>query len=138
MARNDTQNGGLDATAELLIVALLRKPTVKEAAAEVGISLRTAFRWLQKPEFQTRYTEARRAGLTDAISEMQGAALLAVETLKRNLNCGQPFAENAAAGAILTHAMKGAELQDLQAEVEEIKRMLAEREGGKGLREARA
>ena len=138
MSRNGTQQRGLGRAAETLIVALLRKPSVRDAAAECGISERTAFRWLQKPEFQKAYTEARRGAVDDAIRELQGKAMLAVETLAKNLTCGQPFAENAAAQAILTHAIKGVELQDLQAEIEAIKQMLAERETRKGLREASA
>ena len=117
MAENDSQNGGLTKAAELLIVALLHKPTIKEAAAEVGISERTAFRWLQNPEFQTRYTEARRAATSDAVRELQGKALQAAETLARNLTCGNPFAENAAANAILSHSLKAIEQEEIMERV---------------------
>src|SRR5688500_814010 len=115
MSRNVTKNrgaekGGLTRTAELLLVALLRKPTAKEAAAEGGVTERTVFRWLQDPEFRERYRAARREAVDDALRELQGKALLAVETLARNLTCGNAYAENAAAQMVLTHAIKGVEL----------------------------
>jgi len=131
----------LSRTGELLLVALLRKPTVKDAARECGVTERTVFRYLQDSKFQERYKAARRGAIDDAVRELQGKSLQAVETLARNLTCGNAFAENTAAQMILAHAIKGVELQDLQAEVEEIKRLLAAGEaaaGRKGLREAGA
>ena len=149
MSRIVTDNGGseeggptkkpLGRTAELLLVALLRQPTVKDAAAECGVTERTVFRYLQNPDFRERYKAARRGAIDDAVRELQGKSLQAVEALARNLTCGNAFAENTAAQMILAHAIKGVELQDLQSEVEEIKRLLAAQEAGgkgKGLREA--
>jgi len=55
----------------------------------------------------------------------------AVETLERNLSCGNSFAENAAAQAILTHAFKAIEMRELQAQIDEIKTLLATRGSAK-------
>lgn len=131
MSRNVTQEGGLTGSDELLIVALLRKPTVKEAAKECGVSERTVFRRLQDGAFRERYGAARREATNDAIRELQGKSLLAVETLARNLTCGNAFAENAAANAILTHSLKAVELEDL---IERIKRVEKTLEGARGAR----
>ena len=120
MSRNGAQNGELGATAAMLIVALLHKPSVRDAAKECGISERTAWRYLQKPEFQKRFTEAKRQAMADALNAIQGASLMAVETLKRNMDCGNVFAENAAASTILSNALKAAEQAEL---LERVKRL---------------
>ena len=126
MTRNGTHKGGLTPGQELLITALLRRPSMREAAEECGVSGRTAWRWRQKPEFQARYTEARRGAVDSAMRELQGKAMLAVETLARNLTCGNSFAENTAAQAILAHALKAKEQDELIARIERLE----ERTGG--------
>jgi hypothetical protein len=44
---------------EQAIAALLARPTVQEAAAEVGISVRTLCEWLKHPVFKRAYGQAR-------------------------------------------------------------------------------
>jgi len=127
MATNGTHEGGatkLTRKAEQAIVALLEHPTIDEAAKACGVSKRTLWRWLQREDFQTRHRQAQRAVVDSAITKLQAATVKAVETLERNLNCGNFFAENAAAQAILTHAFKAIELRELQDQIAEIKTLL--------------
>ncbi|MDQ3257888.1 MAG: hypothetical protein M3R15_29040 [Acidobacteriota bacterium] len=117
--------------AEQAIAALLEYPTIGEAAKSCGVSERSLWRWLQRDDFQRRYREAQRSVVDSAITRLQAATVRAVETLERNLTCGNFFAENAAAQAILTHSFKGIEVRELEAQIDEIKTLLASRGNAK-------
>ena len=112
--------------AEQAIAALLEHSTIAEAAKACGVSERSLWRWLQREDFQRRYREAQRAVVDSAITKLQAATVRAVETLERNLNCGNFFAENAAAQAILTHSFKAVELVDMK---ERLRRLEALADG---------
>jgi hypothetical protein len=105
---------------EAALAALLSPPTIAEAATLAGISESTLLRWLQEPTFQQRYRAARREVVEHAISGLQLAAGEAVETLRRNLTCGVPASEIAAARVISDQAVKGVELIDLAERVDQL------------------
>src|SRR5215213_4857777 len=107
------------------IVALLNEPTLEAAAAAVGISDVTLWRWLKQPEFKTRVREARRAMVEGAIGRLQQATTEAVDALRRNLACGTPSVEVRAATAILDQAVKAIELFDLTERVDRLEAQLA-------------
>jgi hypothetical protein len=131
MAESKGHGEKLTRKAEQAIAALLEHPTIAEAARSCGVSERSLWRWLQRDDFQKRYREAQRAVVDSAITKLQAATLRAVETLERNLNCGNYFAENAAAQAILSHSFKAIEVRELQQQIDEIKMLLAVRRSGK-------
>jgi hypothetical protein len=112
---------------EQAIAALLEHPTLDEASKACGVSKRSLMRWLQDADFQKKYRDAQRAVVDTAISKLQAATVKAVETLERNLTCGNFFAENSAAQAILTHSFKAIELSELRAEIEGIRLLLDEK-----------
>jgi hypothetical protein len=114
------------------IIALLAYPTIPEAAKACGVGETTLWRWLQDPDFQVAYRQARRQVVEKAIVELQRACSDAVKTLTRNLNCGQPAVEVSAAKVILDQATKGVELSDLVERVEQLESLLIERQEGKG------
>jgi transposase-like protein len=66
---------------EEAIAALLTQRNVEEAARAVGISTRTLLRWMQVPEFQEVYREARRAPFSQSIARLQQGATAAATTL---------------------------------------------------------
>jgi hypothetical protein len=65
------------------IVGLLTTSTLAEAAQHAHISELTLWRWLQQPDFQAAYREARRHAVQHAIARIQQATTLAVETLEK-------------------------------------------------------
>jgi hypothetical protein len=68
-----------------------------------------------------------------AVTGLQQATSEAVETLCRNLKCGLPGSEIAAAKAVLDFAVKGVELVDLAERIEALEQAsesAAEREKG--------
>ena len=56
---------------ELLLAALLTNPTVKEAAASVGIPETTAYNWLRKPDFSDEYKQRKRQAVAEASDYLQ-------------------------------------------------------------------
>ncbi len=117
---------------EQAIAALLSTSTIGEAAKACGVNDATMWRWLQLPDFQSAYRAARRQVVERAVSELQAAASEAVETLKRNLTCGKPEAENRAAQIIIEQAVKGIELLDLQERVERLESLLEQQGKAEG------
>ena len=121
-----------------LLAALLEKPTVAEAAEAAGVSLRSAWRYLSEPDFQTEYRAARRAAVEHTIARLQADGAHAARVLREVADDAQApaSARVAAARAIIEQGLSGAKLQDLAEEVEQIKAMLAEADRRKGPRAA--
>jgi hypothetical protein len=109
---------------EQAIAALLAKPTVQEAAAEVGISVRTLCDWLRNPAFERAYAQARKSLLERTVAHLLTISTKAVQALERNLHCGEPGPEIRAAVVILDHAWKGSEVLDLARRLEELENHL--------------
>jgi hypothetical protein len=117
----------MDGKQEQAIAALLLNPTIAAAALSVKVSERTLRRWLQEPEFQKRYREARRAVVDDALCGLQRASTAAVETLVRNLTCGDSPGEIRAAMGILQTAIRAVEIGELKARVEDLERIIKDK-----------
>jgi hypothetical protein len=66
---------------EETIAALLSQRNMEEAARTAGIGIKTLLRWLQLPEFQEAYRDARRAAFSQSIARLQQASSAAAATL---------------------------------------------------------
>lgn len=106
------------------IVALLAHPTMTEAAKAAGVSETSLWRWLQRDDFQKKYREAQAKVFNNALGSLQAASIEAVDSLRRNLRCGNPSAEVAAARTILGFTLQATELIDLTLKVSELERRL--------------
>ena len=109
---------------EEAIAALLTKRNVEEAAQAAGIGTRTLMRWLQIPEFQKAYREARRQAFGQAIARLQQATGAAAATLmKIMVDPAAPYSVRVrAADSIFDHAAKAIEMEDIEARVSELER----------------
>jgi hypothetical protein len=117
MAAPDAKLHGKQAAA---IAALLAQRTIAEAAHQVGIGERTLLRWLQEDSaFQAAYRTARRHVVQHAVAQVQQATCMAVETLEAIMQDpgGSASARVSAAKAVLETAIKGVELEDLEARI---------------------
>src|SRR5690349_16422824 len=110
---------------EQTIAALLAEPTHEAAAAAVGVGVATLRRWLGTATFAAAWRQARGRVVDEAVGGLVRAAGQATAALVRNLTCGRPAAEIAAAKAIWD-GLRGQELEDLAAEVRDLKTKLAE------------
>ena len=100
-------------TQEKCLLALLESPSIREAAKTSGIGEATFYRYLKDKDFLTQFREARRLIVETSITQLQQASGEAVETLKKNLTCGNPAAENQAARLILDNTYRGMEALDI-------------------------
>ena len=113
--------GDMDSTKKRrLLEALLVRPTIRQAAEDAGVSLATAFRWRRQPKFRSRLDELRRASFEQGLCNLQSLGTEAVETLRRNLSCGKPSVEVAAAAKIVDIGLKFSELADITRRLDEL------------------
>ena len=107
---------------EETIAALLSQRNIEDAARFVNIGTKTLLRWLQLPEFDRAYREARRAAFSQSIARLQRASSAAAATLLKIMV--DPTAPAAcrirAADSVLGHAAKAIEIEDIEARVSEL------------------
>ena len=110
------------------IVALLAHPTIPGAAKAAGISETTLWRWLQRDDFREKYTEAQAKVFDGALVSLQGATMDAVNCLRRNLDCKNPWVAVQAARAILHYGLRSREIFDQDRRIAKIEAALQARE----------
>jgi hypothetical protein len=112
---------------EEAIAALLTQRNIEEAARTAGIGTRTLMRWLQVPEFQKAYRQARRDAYSQAVARFQqGTSAAATILLKTMVDPGTPASVRVrAAEAIFSHAFKAIEIEDIEARVSELEQATA-------------
>src|SRR5215470_18082856 len=100
-----------------VITALVTCASITEAAAQCGLADVTLRRWLKQEPFQAAYRDARRAVVQHAIAQVQRATGEAVETLRSVMQDAEApaSARVSAAKAILETALKGIDIDDLEA-----------------------
>ena len=122
-----------DRKMEEAVAALLTSRNIEEAAKSVGIVGNTLRSWMQVPEFQRAYRDARRAAYNQAIARLQQATSAAATTLlKTMVEPGTPASVRVrAAEAIFNHAAKAIEIEDIEARVSALEASMgADRERG--------
>jgi hypothetical protein len=114
---------------ELAIAALLTCPSLPAAAASCGPSESTLRRWLQNESFARCYRRERTRMLETTVNLLRQKSIAAVETLALIAeNKESPASVRvAAARAVIELAIKGAELQDLDARMDELEQLAREK-----------
>src|SRR5215471_18281041 len=74
---------------EAFIQAMLASPTVEQAAASVGVSRTTAWRWVKDAGVAARLRAARKEALQQAMAELQQASVEAVRALRELLRTAE-------------------------------------------------
>ena len=114
------------------IAALLSHRNLEEAARAAGVGTRTLMRWLKLPEFIQEYRQARREAVHQAVARLQqatGAAATIVMRLMTDPNA--PAAVKLrAAECVFDRAIKGIELEDIEARVAALEATAADGAGG--------
>ena len=102
--------------ADRMILALLQEPSLEKAAAAVGVTEVTVWRWLRTPAFREKYLAARRDAFSRSLAKLQHASVAAVATLVRiMIDKDAPAASRVrAADCVLTHAASAFELEDIE------------------------
>ena len=114
-----------DRKQEEAIAALLTQRNIEEAARVTGIGSTTLVRWLQMPEFQAAYREARRTAFSQSIARLQQASSAAVSVLvKIMVDPDAPTSSRVrAADVVLERASKAIELEDLDHRITQLEAM---------------
>ena len=109
---------------EEAIAALLSQRNLEEAARVAGVGTKTLLRWLEIPEFQAAYREARRAAFGQSIARLQqGSSAAATTLLKVMVDSNTPASTKVrAADSVLNHSTKAIEIEDILARVSELER----------------
>jgi hypothetical protein len=118
---------------EEAIVALLSQRSVEEAARSSGTPVRTVYRWLKDPNFDTAYRAARRHAYGQSISRLQQGATAAATTLLKVMidPATPPSTKVRASEAVLSHAAKAIEIEDIDARLRELERAAEDNKGGR-------
>jgi len=109
---------------EAAIAALLTNSTIGEAAAVVGIHEQTLWRWLQDPDFQKTYQDAKRQAVAQAqaiarLQQVSGKAVDALEEIMLDREA-KDTARVTAAKTVLETALKAVEVEDLARRIENL------------------
>ena len=117
---------------EEAIAALLSHRSVEDAARAIDINANTLLRWLEIPEFRDAYRKARREAVHQAVARLQqatGAASLTLLKLMTDPN--MPGAVRLRAAAyVFDYAIKGVEIDDIEARLAELERAADENKPG--------
>jgi len=110
-------SGTISRQQDKAIPALLTCPSITAAAQQCGVAEVTLHRWLKDTAFQAAYRDTRRVVVQHAIAQVQRATGEAVETLRSVMQDPEApaSARVSAAKAILETAVKGIEIDDLEA-----------------------
>lgn len=114
---------------EQAIAALLSQRSVDEAARSVGVGSTTLLRWLQVPEFEAAYREARRAAFGQSVARLQqasGAAVTVLLKVMTDANAPTPSRVRAAQ-TVLDSAARAVEFEDVEARIAALERSAKER-----------
>ena len=109
---------------ELAIAALLTNRSVEDAARAVDLNPNTLLKWLKFPDFVQEYRAARREVVIQSVARLQHATGAAgTVMLKLMTDPNVPAAVRLrAAEYVFDRAIKGVELEDIEARVSELER----------------
>ena len=108
------------------IVALLNKQTVRDAAQAVGVGETTLYRWLQDPDFQEAYRDAKFEVVQQALSQLQQSCGEAAQVLGEIMKDKEvpPYTRVVAARTILETSIRAVELDTLEARIEKLEQFI--------------
>jgi hypothetical protein len=107
---------------EALIAALAAGGSAAAAARHAGCSERQARRRLADPDFRRRVDEAKSELVRATAGRLAALGTHFSEALRRNAECGVPAVEVRAASAGLAQMFRGAEVDVLARQLEELRR----------------
>jgi transposase-like protein len=123
----------MGAKQEAAVMALLSSKNVEEAARVASVTPRTLYRWMNEPEFDAAYRAARRQAYGQSISRLQqGSTAAATTLLKVMVDVATPPSTRVrAAEAVLSHAARAIEIEDLDARLKELEMAVEANKGGR-------
>ena len=104
---------------EAALLALLTSRSVEDAARTADVPLRTLYRWMNEPEFDSAYRKAKRAAFGQAVSRLQqGTGAAAAAMLRLMADTATPASTRLrAADCVFSHAKSAIEMEEIEARV---------------------
>src|ERR1022692_90113 len=104
---------------EQAVAALLTQRNIEEAAKATDIAPNTLLKWMKDPEFDAAFLAARRAAFGQTTARLQqGSSAAATILMKLMLDANTPPSTRVrAAEAIINHAGKAIEIEDIEVRV---------------------
>lgn len=112
---------------------LLTSQTITEASKKAGITENTAYKYLADAEFNKEYTEAKRASLQHVSTRLNEIALRSISVLDEIANNPDETGASRvrAVQVALDYAFKAMEIEDLNARMNELEKLLQSMEDEK-------
>jgi transposase-like protein len=109
---------------EAALSALLTQRSIEDAARVIGVGFSTLRRWMRIPEFEAAYREARRDAMWQSIARLQQNSGAAATTILKIMvdPDAPPSCRLRAAERVFEYALRGMEIEDLQARVSALER----------------
>lgn len=114
----------------LFLAAMLEEQTIEAAWKRVGISSKTAYKYLEDPEFKQELQKSRRKVVDGISNRLRQLGSEAIETLRGNLTDEEatPATKNSTAKIILEFIYRSHELENVTERIDEMERKLEETE----------
>lgn len=106
--------------------AMLEESTITKAAAAAGINRKTAYRYLQSPDFQQELNRRRSEAISDTVRYLQGKLALCNETLIaiiENPDTGNQIKINAC-NSVYANCKAMTETAEIIARLEQIEKLI--------------
>jgi hypothetical protein len=114
------RSGSLTVKQDLALDTLMKQPSIEDAAILAKVGTRTLYRWLSHNEaFRAAYLASRRQAMSQTITQLQQVTVSAVRCLSSIMvDDTQPSSSRvSAARTVLEMALRGLELEDLEAQI---------------------
>jgi hypothetical protein len=121
-----------NASEELILAALLQHSTVKAAAAAAGVTERTMYTYLAKPDFKARYEGEKIEIVRSVTSRLQQSMNDAVSVILELMRSDKtpPFVRLNAAKTIMEQANGFTEANDFINRIESLESIIDEQNSG--------
>lgn len=106
---------------------ILRAKNVEAGCLDAGISKTLFYQWLKEPEFAREYERQRGVLIDEAMESLKASVGKAVNTLTGLLDSSSESMRRSVSNDILNHIMKMKELQDMEARLRSLERVVLER-----------
>ena len=107
--------------------ALVTADTYSEGAKRAGISRKTLYKWLKKPEFKAEFERRRDEVASEALGMLSQSMTKAVETLVGLLDNKDDRLKRLTAKDIIDFMIRHKELKNLELRIQRIEEWLAGR-----------
>ena len=114
----------LSARQRRTIPFIITSPTIVEGVSKAGITTKTFYQWLEKPEFKAELDRQRNELTAEAFGVLSQSLTKAVENLVKLLDHADERLKRLACKDVIEYILKHKEIEDLENRIEAIEQRL--------------